>query len=1246
MTALPTSLEPMRELAHPRRLRLGRRVAALLRVAAALILLGLVPMLSGLAHADDPVKGEVKVFTTDGFARLIFKLDHEVKADVHETWPIMMVTFAKPVDISVDRISGAASDYISAARVDPDGATIRLALKKRLKINTTPAGDRLFVDLLPESWKGVLPGLPKEVIAELAQRAAEADRLRNRQQLANMLKTPTIRVKVATQPTFIRYVFELPDGANVVPEKSNGALKLHFDRKIKWDLADVLSTLPPALKSVSADTDFDSVVVTFALNGKPEVRTFREDNSIAVDVGLVAPKPKSSAALEVAKPAVAKAAPAIEAPKTVPAAKDKPAEQVKNPEPAPPAKQTRKAAAAAPLVAALAIAMPAALNGNVERRHKSDNNEPAAAASASAEMPKKVAVEHPRPPPDPNAPVVAGMQQTDNGLRLEFPFAVPTPAAVFRRADTLWLVFDTASKIDLAALATDSNQAIRSSTLEHDADGATIVRIRLQRPQLASLTADGPSWILTIGDSIIEPTRPVSVSRDISDKDRGTITIKFDDPRKVHRLNDPDIGDRLMVVTALGPARGFVKGQDFVELRTLPSTHGIVVQPLADDVTATLSSDKITISRPGGLMLSSSDAAGLPARRAAGTFQPLLLDTQLWGVDRQAKFNERRDVLVRQAAEAPPFSQYSARLNLARFYLAQGMSAEAKSVLDVALDGQRPGTEDVTGSVLRAVSNVMLHRPDEALKDLSESQVGNQLDAPIWRAVALAEQGQWVAAYTAFKGLSMAGDALPVELQEKALQAALRSAIEVRDFSAAAKTLHDLESIGVSPAMKPSVAVLTGRLDEGFGRKHDALAAYRAAAESDDPAAAAQGHLHEIMLRVAEGDLKRKDAIAQLETLTTVWRGDETEVEGLKLLAHLYTKEGQYREAFHVMRTALLVFPNSDITRQIEDEAAATFDSLFLTSKGDSLPAIEALGLFYDYRDLTPIGRRGDEMIRRLADRLVSVDLLDQAAELLQHQIDHRLQGAGRAQVATRLATIYLMNHKPDRALATLQSTRIANLANELHDQRLLLEVRALSDLGRYGLALELVSDVHSHEAIRLRADILWAAKNWHKAAEQIELLYGDRWKDFRPLTETERNDILRAAIGYSLSDDSLGLARFRQRYAPKMADGPDRHAFEIVTTPVGSSDSHFRDVAQKVAGVDTLDAFLQDMRTRYPGSIARKAVENGEKTAPAVTPPTPAKPQAEAPASAAPAAETKADTPAKPASPAKPDAAVTGSIP
>src|SRR5581483_1626235 len=265
----------------------------------------------------------------------------------------------------------------------------------------------------------------------------------------------------------------------------------------------------------------------------------------------------------------------------------------------------------------------------------------------------------------------------------------------------------------------------------------------------------------------------------------------------------------------------------------------------------------------------------------------------------------------------------------------------------------------------------------------------------------------------------------------------------------------------------------------------------------------------------------------------------------------------------------------------------------FLAGRGDALPAIDALSLFFDYRELTPIGRRGDEMIRRLAERLVSVDLLDQAAALLQHQVDHRLQGAARAQVATRLAVIYLLNRKPLKAQAVLRATRTGDLSRALRNQRLLLEARALSDTGRHDFALEVISGIESREAERLRADICWAARRWQKAAEQIELLYAERWRSSEPLDADERSDILRAGVGYALAEDSIGIARLREKYAAKFADPADRHAFSVVTGGLGTDSAEFRKVAHLVASAGTLDAFLRDMRARYPevGTLApRKA--------------------------------------------------------
>ena len=392
-------------------------------------------------------------------------------------------------------------------------------------------------------------------------------------------------------------------------------------------------------------------------------------------------------------------------------------------------------------------------------------------------------------------------------------------------------------------------------------------------------------------------------------------------------------------------------------------------------------------------------------------------------------------------------------------------------------------------------------------------------------------------------------------------------------------------------------------MPKAVGRSQDALAAYRFAAASSDRPAAAQGRLREIALRYSLGETKKADFIGELENphhrlarrrdrgrgAADAWRG-------------FTPSRTSYRDAFHVMRVALTAYPNSPLTRNIQSEAAKTFDALFLAGKGDALPAIDALGLFYDFRELTPIGRRGDEMIRRLADRLVSVDLLDQAAELLQYQVDNRLQGAARAQVATRLAVIYLMNHKPDKAQAVLRATRTADLSNEIRVPRLMIEARALSDLGRHDFALEVIAGLEGRESLRLRSDIYWASRNWQKAAEHIELLYGDRWKSFEPLTDAERADMLRAGVGYALAEDKLGAARLRDKYAAKMAEGPDGRAFDVVTGGLGSSSPEFREVARLVAAGDTLSGFLRDLKARYPemqGVLPEAAAAQPGSTAP-----------------------------------------------
>jgi tetratricopeptide (TPR) repeat protein len=799
------------------------------------------------------------------------------------------------------------------------------------------------------------------------------------------------------------------------------------------------------------------------------------------------------------------------------------------------------------------------------------------------------------PPPaqaagaDAPAPAVTGavavtLQRQSDNLKLVFPFQAPTSGAVFRRADTLWAVFDTTTKVDIDALQKDPTRTITNATVI-TGPNYQIVRIKFERPRLTSFSQTDNDWMIAIGDTVLDPTVPVVVSRNVIGAVRPTAVAGFEHPQAVHRIADPDAGDTLIVVTGFAPARGLLRDQDFVEFRLLSSTHGIVIQPFADDLEVELSGDKVVISRPSGLVLSPANQIG----RRNG-YRSVVFDPQSWGFDREADFMDRQRNLITAAADAPENKRLTPRLELARFYFAREMYEEAKGVLEVALGDDHPSTEDSSGLVMRAVAKVMMGRAEEGLADLSSPLIGDNHDAQLWRGLALARLGRWGEAAENFKRMEATVTTLPIELQRHVLLAAVRASIETRDFGVAADKLNDFDTLGVPKDLESRIAVLTGRLDEGLGRSEDALSAYRTASDSTDRVSAARGRLHDIALRYQLGEMKAPEVISELETLTTFWRGDDTEAEALQLLARLYTEAGRYREAFHVMRTAFKAHPNSELTRRIQDEAAATFDSLFLAGKGDAMPAIEALALFYDFRELTPVGRRGDEMIRRLTDRLVSVDLLDQAAELLQHQVDHRLQGAARAQVAARLAVIYLMNRKPEKALTALRSSRASDVASELRNQRLLIEARALSDIGRHDIAIDVVSNLTGREAIRMRADAYWAAKRWREAAEQIELLYANRWQDFEPLTEIERVDLLRAAIGYAIDDDQLGLGRFREKFAAKMMEGPDRHAFEVATAPLTATTEEFRDVVRQVASVDTFDGFLRELRARYPRRSRRPA--------------------------------------------------------
>ncbi len=406
-----------------------------------------------------PVKGEATFSAANGYARLVLKLDEDVDSEVSVAGSIIVIRFKRPVDIPVDKLSDAVPAYVGSARRDPDGAAIRLSLARKVTVNAMTAGERIFVDLLPDSWSGLPPSLPQEVIRELSERARVAERALRAQRAAELaLKRAPVRVRASVQPTFVRFVFELPDGASVSSVLNEQKLALVFNTALTFDLADARLAAPSNVASINQKIEGENATVEVALIGDVDVHSFREEKNYIVDVGFQSEKPSP-----LASPAAAPAAPAApdrpaEAPQQsseiMPPTSESIAQQTK-PEPKPmPATRRPPVIAAAPPPAA--------------------KEAPVAAAVAPPSPKTSLASADPQVESTPASGDSVDVKRNSDGLRLTFAFAGAAPAALFRRADVLWLVVElgsaTRSRTDPSRRELDGRRSQRVAAAKRAGD--------------------------------------------------------------------------------------------------------------------------------------------------------------------------------------------------------------------------------------------------------------------------------------------------------------------------------------------------------------------------------------------------------------------------------------------------------------------------------------------------------------------------------------------------------------------------------------------------------------------------------------------------------------------------------------------------------------------------------------------------------------------------------------------------------
>ena len=1089
---------------------------------ATLLMVPIVAFVMAVVPARAATK--LSVDTSQGYARILFVFDVPNPVEAVIADGVLTIAFARAAEPAAEEIARRLDGVVTSARKDADGRTYRFALGGPFRLHRSVSGPNVAIDLVPMAFAGKPPELPPYVPPKKERPAAPKD----------PSKLPPLAVRVGEHADFTRVVFDWADNVPYTVYPGHGHVTLRFDAAARPDFSMLSRRRPPWIKSAGWRIEDGKLVVELATDPESPYSDFREGTKIAIDV-----KAPATDAAVVAPPRgtdAERAAPEI----IVPSGSD-------------------------------AATIMAAAESKASEPDKPDTGKSDAGRENNAEA--AVA------PPEGEARPYA--ERTANGAVLSFPAAKGHAAAVFLRGSRLWIVLDGHGPVDIAALA-ENLAPIASAAEAPEAEGAAVVLLALKEPLLVSAREEGAALRVVLSPTVGAPPAPTLFSRGKDARLEPRLIADLVGATRAITLIDPDAGDPVIVLPA-PPGRAVLTPKRFVELQALATAQGLAVIPYAEDIAISVEEARVMFGRPDGLSLSPSEGAIASAggKGETGTDGPAFVDFAEWSATGGARVADMAHSWRERIAHLAESDANPTRIQLARFYLANDLASEALGLIALAQTSNRTLAGDPALATMKGVASYMMARYRDARGYLALSLLDGDPHAAFWRGLTSAALKDWAAARRELEAADRILHRYPDEWRARAQLASAESALAVNDVAGAGDALHQL------PKRLPRALALEAdferaRLLAAQGRTKEAATRFRAIENADYPPMTARARLARIEIQTAAGTMRRDEAIEALEKLRFRWRGDDIELETLRKLGALYIAENRWREGLEALRVGAVNFPRAELGRLAQDDMRRAFEDLFLRGKADGLPPVEALALFYDFIDLTPIGRNGDDMIRRLSDRLVAVDLLGPAAELLRHQVDKRLEGVARASVAARLAMIQLMDRKPKEALQSLRETRLTHLPDDINAQRRILEARALSGLKQFDAALELVADDNTDEARRLRADIYWESDNWGQAAEKTEDILADRWRDARPLDDEERAQVMRAAIAYSLADDAGGLERLKVKFWPKMSAGPDGKSFEIVTEHIDRQGVAFRDLAKKVATVDTLQAFMTDFRRRY----------------------------------------------------------------
>ena len=1107
----------------------------------------------GLAAAQAPVTVDREDFP--GGVRLVFAYEDGTEpapglaAGVENQ--VLIARFATPISLNEADLRRLVGDFSGLVRIDRDNQTLRIALNAPARTHVSRSREITALDLIAPNAAD-----PADVVSpRIAEALAQEEAARQAAQQAAIPDQVDVDLRVFEMPGRSRVSMAWPVVADYRAIPSERGITLRFDRPATADhglarvRASETSRITDLRGGVGASGRYE-----ISVTGTPgsAISHYRDGSIVYIDLIDPAPVIEPRSTLEDA---------------VTPAPASPPAQQT-TPSPTTPVAQSDAAAPESPKTVAMDLRPP-----------EPDPSQ-STLTTTPLQEPSVVDAEPATPPPlagDPTPPQVGdvsvSIDPAPGGAEITFAFTRPVAAAAFKSNGAAYAVFNAEGEIDAGGLARLPNGLSASIGSQRE---AIVIRFT-GAPAAQSMVSRGDRWVLRLADQAPPPSALLDPQRGTDPVDGPRIETLLPDASRIIGFSDPATGRAIRVATAFAPSAGLVEPRRFIEGEMLQSAHGLAFAARADGLDmrldgalAVISGDSLT-----GLALSAADGAN----RSGAPRSPAFMDFDRWAMAYGEDWLSVREALEAEAAATEPERLAPAYLNLARFYAAHTLGPEALGAIAVALDAEPQRENDASVLALRAAAQLMVGRTDAAMQDLEQTEIAADPAAAMWRAHAAFQKADFAGALADFGFAEPIIDEMRADWAKRFSLEAAEAALEESQFALAEQWLNRA-SAQDTDQWSARERYIRSRLLLAQGETETGLEALRQLQFSADEEVSARATLAYVEAGRKGDAITAEEAIDLLEGLRFRWRGDALELETIAKLSGLYLQSGRARDGLRLAESAALRGGDEPVARRLRVRLVEDFRELFLNGGADRLDPIQALAIYYEFSGLTPINADGDRMIRRLARRLVAFDLLEQASELLQYQVDNRMTGVGQAQVAADLAGVYLMDRRPEDALRALANSRQPNLPEDIRLERRVLEAAAYADLQRYGLAAELMESLTTPDAQRLRADIYWRAQDWSQAANALESLVPIGQDLDRPMRET----VVRAAIAYVLAEDVDALSALRAKFIGRMASGPFSESFLLLTNQSDITGASLADATRRLADLETVNAFHQSLKERFEG--------------------------------------------------------------